>query len=67
MCLLDDLLVQPAVEKRPQVDSSEPQDIDTTTCEQPTHRNHPRSELLSQRQGTREEGMEAWVVEPHLS
>ena len=67
MCPLNDLLVQPPLEKHLQVETSQPQDIEATTCEQPTHKNHPHSELLSQWQGTREEGMETWVVEPHLS
>lgn len=67
MCILDNLLVQPPLQKRLRVETAEPQDIDVTTCEQPPNKNHPRYELLSQRHGTRDEGMEAWVVEPHLS
>ena len=62
MCLLDDFLVQPPLEKRPQVEASQPQDIEATTYEQPTHRNHPHSEMLSQRRDTKEDGMETSLM-----
>jgi hypothetical protein len=65
--VLDDFLLQPPLQKRHRVRTPELQDTDETVDEQPVHNNHPRPELLSQRQATREDATQRSTGEPHPS